>query len=144
MPHPTDTYYCDAAVDTLGRGSAVAVVIRNASGQIMDTASCYMRGMTNNEAEYEALILGLKLALARSDAQATLLSDNQVVIGQVAGCFAVRDRKLAPRHERAARLLARLPAATLVLIPREHNQVADALAKEALAAGLAAGGDHDG
>lgn len=142
MTHVSISYYCDAAIDTLGRASGVAVVIRNAAGQILDTASCHLAGMTNNEAEYEALILGLELALARAERAATFLSDNQVVIGQMAGCFAVRDRKLVPKHEHASRLLAQMPQATLVFIPRQQNQVADALAKEALAAGLG-GGNHE-
>lgn len=129
-------YFCDAAVDTLKRGSGVAVVVRNTAGQILDVASCFMAGMTNNEAEYEALILGLEMALARADRRATFLLDSQIVIGQVAGCFAVRDPKLVPRHEQASRLLAQLPEATLVFIPREQNQLADALAAEAMAAGL--------
>ena len=51
-----------------------------------------------------------------------------------------RDGKLRPRHERAARLLARLPRATVVHVPRERNRLADALAAEALAAGLEDGG----
>lgn len=129
-------YFCDAAVDTLKRGSGIAVVVRNPAGRILDAASCFLEGMTNNEAEYEAFILGLEVALARSDPRVTFLLDSQVVIGQVAGCFAVRDRKLAPRHERASRLLAQLPGATLVFIPREQNQLADALADEALRTGL--------
>ncbi len=130
-------YYCDASIDTLRRSSGVAVVVRNAQGQIMDAASCCLEGMTNNEAEYEALILGLKLVLARSDPVecVTLLTDSQVVVGQMAGRFAVRDHKLAPRHERASRLLAQLPGATLVFIPREHNRLADALAAEAMEVG---------
>jgi ribonuclease HI len=131
-------YYCDAAIDALSRSSGVAVVVRNAAGQILDAASCRLEGMTNNEAEYEALILGLELALARSDPGPTLLSDSQVVIGQLAGQFAVRDRKLAPRHEKAMRLLAHLPGATLAFIPRERNRLADALASEAMEAGLTA------
>jgi ribonuclease HI len=130
-------YYCDAAIDALSRSSGVAVVVRNAAGQILDAASCCLEGMTNNEAEYEALILGLELALARSDPGPTLLSDSQVVVGQMAGQFAVRDRKLAPRHERAMRLLAQLPGATLAFIPRERNRLADALAAEAMEVGLA-------
>lgn len=129
-------YYCDAAVDTLGRSSGIAVVVRNPVGQIVDAVSCCLEGMTNNEAEYEALILGLELALARGDQAATFRVDSQVVVGQVAGRFAVRDRKLAPRHERASRLLARLPEATLAFVPRERNRLADALAAEALEAGL--------
>jgi ribonuclease HI len=130
------SYYCDAATDTLGRGSGVAVVVRNAAGQILDATSCCLEGMTNNEAEYEALILGLELALARAERAVTLLTDSQVVVGQMAGQFAVRDRKLAPRHERAMRLLVQLPTASLAFIPRERNRLADALAVEALAAGL--------
>jgi len=141
MDRDTVAYYCDAAVDTLRRGSGIAVVVRNASGQILDAASCFLAGMTNNEAEYEAFILGLEMALARSERQVAFLLDSQIVIGQVAGCFAVRDAKLAPRRERAARLLAQLPEATLVFVPREQNQLADALAAEAMAAGLEQAGE---
>lgn len=131
-------YYCDAAVDTLKRSSGVAVIVRNAEGQILEAVSCYLEGMTNNEAEYEALILGLELALARSERVVTLLTDSQVVVGQMAGRFAVRDRKLAPRHEWASRLMAQLPGATLAFIPRERNRLADALATEAMEVGLEA------
>jgi len=139
-------YYCDAAVDTLGRSSGVAVVVRNAAGQIRDVVSCSLGGMTNNEAEYEAMILGLELALARSDPQEriTFLTDSQVVIGQIAGQFAVRDRKLLPRHQRARRLLAQLPEVTLVFVSRQQNRLADALAAEAMEAGLEQGPTEDG
>jgi ribonuclease HI len=133
-------YYCDAAIDLRQRGSGVAVVIRGSDGRILDTASSFLPGMTNNEAEYEAFILGLEVALARGDAAPTFCVDSQIVVGQVAGCFAVRDPKLAPRHARASYLLAQLPAALLVHVRREQNQIADALAKEALQSGLACGG----
>jgi len=137
-------YYCDAAVDNLYRGSGVAVVVRLAAAsqaqpasRIIATASRFLGGMTNNEAEYEAFILGLQFAIQRRDRMPIVLSDSQIVIGQVAGCFAVRDRKLQPRHTRARRLLAQLPEATVVFVPRERNLIADALAKETLAEGLA-------
>jgi len=136
MDPSTLSYYCDAAVDTLGRSSGVAVVVRNTAGQILDATSCCLEGMTNNEAEYEALILGLELAVARAERSATFCTDSQVVVGQVSGQFAVRDQKLAPRHERAKQLLALLPAAELAFVPREHNRLADALAAEALDEGL--------
>jgi probable phosphoglycerate mutase len=131
-------YSCDGAVDSQGRSSGVAVVVRSAAGQIVDAASCFLEGMTNNEAEYEALILGLELALAqRATGQAiTFLVDSQIVVGQVAGKYAVRDPKLIPRHARAVRLLAQLPEVTLVFVPREQNRLADALAAEAVQAGL--------
>lgn len=133
-------YYCDAAVDVLGRGSGIAVVVRDTGGQIRDAASRCLGRMTNNEAEYEALILGIQLALVRADCRPAFLIDSQIVVGQLAGEFAVRDPKLRPRHERAARLLARLPQAAVAFVPREWNRLADALAAEALAAGLQRGG----
>jgi ribonuclease HI len=131
-------YFCDGSIDPLYRGTGVAVAVRDATGNILDTAHRFLPGMTCNEAEYEAFILGLELALARGEMQVVFLVDSQIVVGQIAGCFAVRDRKLAPRHARAARLLAQLPAATLMHVRRERNRVADALAKEALRAGMEA------
>ncbi|MBN1877872.1 MAG: reverse transcriptase-like protein [Anaerolineae bacterium] len=144
----TYLYYCDAAIDTLYQGSGVAVVVRLATSQwdscrIIATASRFLDGMTNNEAEYEAFILGLHVALQRKkgapfgNGGPVFLLDSQIVVGQIAGCFAVRDSKLQPRHAYARYLLAQLPAATVIFIPRERNLLADALAKETLAAGLA-------
>lgn len=127
-------YYSDGAIDALGQASGAAVVVRDERGRILTTASRRLTGMTNNEAEYEALILALELALTRgepSDA-ITFLVDSQIVVGQVAGAFAVRDPRLAERHARVMRLLAQLPNATLAFIPRARNRLADALAQEAL------------
>lgn len=127
-------YYSDGAIDALGRATGAAVVVRDERGHIVDTASRRLAGMTNNEAEYEALILALELALARREpaGAVTFLVDSQIVVGQVAGAFAVRDPRLAERHTRVMRLLAQLPEATLAFVPRTRNRVADALAQEAL------------
>ncbi|MBN1920787.1 MAG: ribonuclease HI family protein [Anaerolineae bacterium] len=133
---PAPLYFCDGAIDPQQRGVAVAVARRAPDGHILETASRVLPRMTNNEAEYEAFILGLELALARDDSAPIFLLDSQIVVGQIAGSFAVRDPRLAARHARAARLLARLPDATVIFVPRERNLLADALAKEALAAGL--------
>ncbi len=127
-------YYSDGAIDMLGRASGAAVVVRDDRGRILATASRRLAGMTNNEAEYEALILAIELALARGEPsdQVTFLVDSQIVVGQVAGAFAVRDPRLGERHARVMRLLAQLPDATLAFVPRMRNRVADALAQEAL------------
>jgi ribonuclease HI len=131
-------YFCDAAIDARGRRSGVAVVVRDGAGRILQVASRRLDPMTNNEAEYEALILALELALARQEGhhEVAFLVDSQIVVGQVAGEFAVRDGRLAGRWVRARRLLAQMPRATLVFVPRECNRLADALAQEALQEGL--------
>lgn len=129
-------YACDAAVDHAYRGSGVAVVVRTPAGEIVTTAGRFLPGMTNNEAEYAGFILGLQLALRRAERAPLFLLDSQIVVGQVSGCFAVRDPKLRPYALYARRLLVYLPEATVIFTPREYNQLADALAKETLRAGL--------
>ena len=132
------TYYCDGALDPQGRGTGVAVVVRNTAGQIVDAVSAHCAAMTCNEAEYEALLLGLELARMRGRRGEAVLFviDSQIVVGQLAGHFAVHDPRLAQLHGRALALLARLPDATLLHVPRAHNRLADALAGEALMARL--------
>lgn len=127
-------YYCDAAIGRGGHGSGIAVVVRDAAGEIVAATRRRLGPMTNNEAEYEALILGLEFALERGDPhqRLTFLVDSQIVVGQVAGMFSVRSPNLVPRHRRVRELLARLPGATLVFVPRDRNRLADALAVEAL------------
>lgn len=135
-------YYCDAAIGRGGEACGIAVVVRDAAGGIVAARQRRLGPMTNNEAEYEALILALEFALERGERHARLafLVDSQIVVGQVAGMFSVRSPHLAPRHRRVRELLARLPGATLVFVPRDRNRVADALAVEALAEG---GGERD-
>jgi ribonuclease HI len=128
------TYFCDGTIDLRGRRSGVAVVVRDAAGRILDAASRQLGPMTSNEAEYEALILALELALRRGERGSLIfLSDSRNLVGQVAGLYAVRERRLTVRRACALELLERLPAATLAFVPRERNGIADALAAEACA-----------
>ena len=50
--------------------------------------------VTNNEAEYEAILMGLRIAQALGAKNALLRSDSQLVIRQVKGDFKVTERKM--------------------------------------------------
>ncbi|KAI0494874.1 hypothetical protein KFK09_025020 [Dendrobium nobile] len=84
---------------------------------------------TNNEAEYEALIVGLELAVQMSIVRVKIFGDSQLIINQVAGIFKVLKPELLPYHDRAMELLCLIPEVTLVRVPRSENGRADALAK---------------
>lgn len=116
------------------RGVAgLGVVLRGPRGEILTSRCLCAPAQTNNEAEYQALIAGLALLLRHyPQAAARCLTDSQIVVEQLAGRSAVRAESLRPLHTQAAQLLAQLPGARLVLIPRELNRLADALAWEAL------------
>ncbi|XP_020705355.1 uncharacterized protein LOC110116200 [Dendrobium catenatum] len=84
---------------------------------------------TNNEAEYEALIVGLELAIQMSIMRVKFFGDSQLIINQVAGIFKVLKLELLPYHDLAMELLCLFPEVTLVRVPRSENGRADALAK---------------
>jgi ribonuclease HI len=124
--------YCDGVIGDGTHGSGVGVVIRDGGGEIIGLAKRRLRSMTNNEAEYAALVLALKSARRFRPRELTVYMDSQVVIGQMQGRFAVHSLALKRWHTQACRLARRYPRVVYVHIPRENNRLADALAAEAL------------
>jgi ribonuclease HI len=66
------------------------------------------------------------------DAPLRCVSDCKVIIDQLSGRCAVRAARLQPLHAQASALVRLFARIELVAIPRELNQLADALAWEAL------------
>jgi len=58
-----------------------------------------------NMTEYEALIIGLKLALEMRIDQLEVFGDSQLIIRQINGHHEVRNAKLAPLYKRARSLM---------------------------------------
>ena len=50
--------------------------------------------ITNNEAEYEAILTGLRIAWALKAKNILLSSDSQLVIGQVKGDFKAKETRM--------------------------------------------------
>lgn len=88
-------------------------------------------GITNNVAEYEALIAGLEHIRAEySGASVTVHGDSQLVIRQLTGEYAVRSPRLRPLWQDARRLANQLDV-EFEWVPREQNEPADALSRVA-------------
>ena len=86
---------------------------------------------TNNQAEYLALIKGLRFALDRGVTVLTAHLDSELVVKQVNSEWRVKDDKLLPLFDEARELLARFVSVTVVHVPRELNSRADSLSKRA-------------
>ncbi|XP_020598333.1 uncharacterized protein LOC110037933, partial [Phalaenopsis equestris] len=84
---------------------------------------------TNNEAEYEALITGLQLAISVDITDIDIYGDSQLIIQQVVGRYKILNPKLEQYHHYTMKLLEKIPKVTLYRIPRGENALADALAK---------------
>ena len=89
---------------------------------------------TNNVAEYVAAICALEWLDARGfRGEVVLTGDSQLVVRQMRGEYEVRAPHLRAYHDRLAQLATRFRHVEYVWVPREQNQHADALSKEALA-----------
>jgi hypothetical protein len=86
---------------------------------------------TNNIAEYEALLLGLRKLKAMGIRRAVLKTNSQVISGHVDKSCKARDLKLEKYLDTVRRLEASFEGFSIKNIPRGENEHADLLAKSA-------------
>ncbi|KAG9442248.1 hypothetical protein H6P81_018102 [Aristolochia fimbriata] len=85
--------------------------------------------------EYQAILLGLGIAVEMQPPQLNIYGDSALVIKQLSGEFEVKKLELEPLWRYAGELLAQIPEVSLHYVPRSENGPADALA--GIAASLA-------
>ena len=84
---------------------------------------------TNNGAEYEALIAGLKIAKELGVDRLQLHSDSQLVVGQVNENYEAREDSMAKYLEKVKELVPAFSSFHIKQIPRMENTRADLLSK---------------
>ncbi|KAK5832867.1 hypothetical protein PVK06_016673 [Gossypium arboreum] len=83
---------------------------------------------TNNIVEYEACIMGLRAAIERRIRTLEVYGDSELVIYQLKGEWETTDPKLINYRNIVLGLLEEFNDITFNYIPRDENQMADALA----------------
>ncbi|KAK0596914.1 hypothetical protein LWI29_020073 [Acer saccharum] len=121
----------DGSSNTHGNGAGV--VVSTPEGDLVECALRFDFKATNNQAEYEALIAGLKISTVLGADEVEIFSDSQVVVNQVLDEYQARDESMITYLELAKELLERFKEYRIVHVPREENEKADALAKLASA-----------
>ncbi|XP_059461825.1 uncharacterized protein LOC132190804 [Corylus avellana] len=84
---------------------------------------------TNNEAEYEAVLAGLDLALEMGDKFVKMRSDSQVVVGHIRGEFEAKGEKMKLYLTKVQEMKSLFNKFSIVKIPRPENERADQLAR---------------
>ena len=87
-------------------------------------------GVTNNEAEYVGLILGLIDARQKGIDELLICGDSQLIIRQLKGEYEVRNPRLFALYNKAMDLLNGFSYVWMKWIPRGLNEVADQYAKD--------------
>ena len=96
-----------------------------------DKIKCMIRldfPTTNNEAEYEALLVGLDLAKAAGAENLVVHCDSQVVASQINGGYECKNERMKRYLEEVKNRIGSLEV-RFVQIPRGENECADRLAK---------------
>ncbi|RDX63345.1 Retrovirus-related Pol polyprotein, partial [Mucuna pruriens] len=103
------------------------VVLASPKNQYFPFATKLGFDCTNNMAEYEAWTMGLLIAL-EFQVKKRVFGDSALVIYQLRGESETRDAKLIPYHDHVREIVKAFDVVTFHHIPREENQMADALA----------------
>lgn len=107
-------------------------VIETGEGEVLEEGSAYLGSMTNNQAEYEALLRALASVVPDPDTELEIYSDSELLVRQLNGVYRVRDENLKDRFIAVAQALRRAGRAEVRHLPRGENARADALANRAI------------
>jgi len=126
-------------VDGACRGNpgptAVGYLLIDRKGRVLEGKGCLTGRGTNNTAEYQAALAGLKAASKAKATSVVLCSDSQLVVYQVKGDWACKDATLASLRNSVRALLKSFESAEIVWVPRAKQTGADSLAFSALKRG---------
>jgi ribonuclease HI len=114
--------------------AAAGVVLRNDDRPVYE-AGHFLGRMTNNVAEYRALLIGLDHAARLGATHLQVVSDSELMVRQITGDYRVKSELLAPLYEQAQQKLLRFDVWQIKHVKREHNSRADELANLAMDAG---------
>ena len=136
------TIYFDGGGQRPGPVRAAAIV-ELSDGSLVQAVRRFDTG-THNFAEWNALILGLRLALDHGERHAVVKGDSRLVVDQVNGDAKAKHPTMLRLREEAEELLAQFDDRPPVdWIPREENGRADELGRGVMSFGpvVSIGGD---
>ena len=121
-----------AARGNPGPSGAGAVITDSTGRAVLARLGRFLGHQTNNVAEYQGLLLGLRHALELGARDIEVRADSQLMIRQLGGQYAVKHAGLKPLHAEALRLLRGFEKFSLKHIPREENGLADEMSNRAI------------
>jgi len=134
--------YVDGAADlkaeTAGIGGIFYLEGRKDDGELY-SFSYNIGKATNNEAEYGALIEGLKIGNKLNGSQIQVFSDSELIVKQINLEYKVKNERIRKLYKKARQLLDGYEKWQVDHIGRKNNKKADILSKQALEEGRSQG-----
>ena len=110
-------------------GLGAGVVLTSPTGDTVQYVLQILYTDSNNAAEYEALLHGLRMAVSMGIQRLKVRGDSNVAISQVNEDFDAKDPKMAAYRNAILKMTARFEGLEFHHVARENNQAADILAR---------------
>ena len=124
-PMPWELYVDEA---TNQQGSGVGLVLVSPEKITIEKSLRLSFSATNNEAEYEALLMGMAMVQKMGGKAVKVFSDSELVVGQVKGDLEARDPRMQEYLCQIRSIQSKFEIFDLSHIPRGGNTHADSLA----------------
>ncbi|CAL2240750.1 unnamed protein product [Prunus armeniaca] len=122
--------------------SGVGVVIESPQGQRWQFTFQLDFKCTNNQAEYEALIIGLEILKEMKATRVLVYGDSQLIINQLTGEYQCTSENLTLYYVTALNTANEFSRISFVYVPRAENHEANEMALVASSVNIP-GSDHD-
>ncbi|GJU39558.1 reverse transcriptase domain-containing protein [Tanacetum coccineum] len=121
------TLYTDGAASS--KGSGAGLILTGPSGVEYAYALRLTFASTNNEAEYEALLAGLRIARMMNVLWIEVKVDSKLVASQINGAYEASNGSMIKYLAKARKYISEFKTFSIENIPRGSNQKADVLSK---------------
>ena len=112
--------------------AAAGYVLINTSNEIIAEGGTFLGIGTNNIAEYQALYLALEKALELGATVVDMRLDSELVVRQMTGEYAIKNKELRSINSRIRELVLRFDRVTFSHVKREYNELADGMVNKIL------------
>ncbi|MCO5578335.1 hypothetical protein L7F22_032176 [Adiantum nelumboides] len=127
------TLFFDGAFRRATGKAGGGLVLVNQEGEVVMKEQVTLDGSTsNNEAEYDILISGLKICLAQKIRRLMVKGDALLIVKQILGIWACKNERLKTKVTSIRKLFSQFEEVQLYHIPRKENEDADLLAQQAI------------
>ena len=124
--------YCDGAARGNPGPAGAGALLLDANGSVLDEVAKYLGETTNNQAEYQALILAINAAQTLGAESVEIFADSELMVRQIKGIYRVKNDGLKPLFKLIMKKLEGFSEYQITHVPREKNMHADKLANKTI------------
>jgi ribonuclease HI len=132
MPIKHLKIYTDGGAKDNPGPAGVGIVFYDTKGEIVQKISKYIGIATNNQAEYQAVILALNKAKKLKTKEVDCFLDSQLVVNQLNRKYKIKNKDLGSLFVKVWNLTQSFKKVKFYYIPRGRNKEADRLVQRAI------------